>query len=107
MKEINALSQSQRKIVLEKSINFIVQYVKKHDITIKHILEPSCGSCEFIKYIYYVFDKFESVDGVEFNKKIYDSLTTENDKVKRMLASKQFYKDHPDLKPERKAKKQQ
>ena len=39
-------------------------------------------------------------------KKIYDSLTTENDKVKRMLASKQFYKDHPDLKPERKAKKQ-
>ncbi len=60
--------------IIEKSINFIVQYVKKHDITIKHILEPSCGSCEFIKYIYYVFDKFESVDGVEFNKKIYDSL---------------------------------
>ena len=39
-------------------------------------------------------------------KKIYDSLKSENDKVKRMLASKEFYKLHPDLKPERKAKKQ-
>jgi hypothetical protein len=37
--------------------------------------------------------------------KIYDSLKSDNDKVKRMLASKEYYKLHPDLKPEKRPKK--
>jgi len=60
--------------IIQSSVNFIVNYIQKNNITLEHILEPSCGSCEFIKYIYYAFDKFKSVDGIEMNTKIYESL---------------------------------
>lgn len=46
-----------------------------------------------------------NIQNTEDYKKIYDSLKSENDKVRRMQASKEFYKLHPDLKPERKPKK--
>ena len=43
-------------------------------------------------------------DNKEFQK-IYDELKTENPKIKLMLASKQFYRTHPELKPEPRQKR--
>ena len=49
-------------------------------------------------------DKINIQDTDDY-KQIYESLKSENDKIKRMLASKQYYKKFPDRKPERKPKK--
>lgn len=40
---------------------------------IRHILEPSCGSCEVIKCIDKKYDGLR-ITGVEFNKQIYDNI---------------------------------
>ena len=39
----------------------------------KNILEPSCGSGEFISSLVKISDSV-NIDGVEFNSKIYDSI---------------------------------
>lgn len=47
----------------------IQQLVEKIPIQPKHILEPSCGSGEFI-----LFFKDKNITGIELNKKIYESI---------------------------------
>lgn len=42
---------------------------------IKKILEPSCGSCEFINYIDTIYNDIEII-GIEYNKIIYDNIKT-------------------------------
>ena len=46
-----------------------------------------------------------NIQNTDEYKTIYDSLKSDNDRIKRMLASKQYYKQFPDQKPERKPKK--
>ena len=41
--------------------------------TIKKILEPSCGSCEFINYIDTIFNDAE-ITGIEYNDTIFNSI---------------------------------
>lgn len=40
---------------------------------IKKILEPSCGSCEFINYIDSIYNNTDII-GIEYNKTIYDNI---------------------------------
>ena len=46
-----------------------------HNDKIKKILEPSCGSCEFINYIDTIYNDIEII-GIEYNKTIYDNIKT-------------------------------
>lgn len=64
---------------------------KKNNI--KTILEPSCGSCEFIKAIH---NKYQSVNttinitGIEFNKTIYEAIKDKYDKETISLLNENF-----------------
>ena len=59
--------------IIEKTVLFIINYVKDNNIVIKNVLEPSCGSCEFIKYIDNYIENI-NIYGVEFNDLIYDKI---------------------------------
>tara|TARA_Y100000389_G_scaffold178316_1_gene191381 strand:+ start:7818 stop:9263 length:1446 start_codon:yes stop_codon:yes gene_type:complete len=54
---------------VKSDIDFILS-IKKD---IKNILEPSCGSCEFINYIDYKINS-KNIDCVEFNETIYNNI---------------------------------
>lgn len=59
--------------IIKTDVDFIFSKKKKKDI--KNILEPSCGSCEFINYL--IFNckiKNTNIDCVEFNDTIYDNI---------------------------------
>ena len=64
---------------INNNIKFLVPYMKN----IKTVLEPSCGSCEFINLL---SNKYPHLDiiGIEYNKTIYDAIkdvATENIKL--------------------------
>tara|TARA_B000000475_G_C16004135_1_gene450152 strand:- start:1265 stop:2461 length:1197 start_codon:yes stop_codon:yes gene_type:complete len=56
--------------IIAKMIKVLFPYFKN----ITNILEPSCGSCEFIQR----FERFSrfKIDGIEFNETIYNSIKT-------------------------------
>jgi DNA (cytosine-5)-methyltransferase 1 len=54
-------------------IKLSIENIKEYNKDIKIVLEPSCGSCEFINYIDKNF-KDIIINGIEFNKTIYDSI---------------------------------
>ena len=58
---------------VDKNIELLKPYFKN----IKTILEPSCGSCEFIIALYSKFKKLK-ITGIEFNKEIYDEIVSIN-----------------------------
>lgn len=62
---------------IQKNIEFLSHYIKNG----MSVLEPSCGSCHFI---FSLLEKYDlNISGVEFNKKIFDSITKyETDKVR-------------------------
>ena len=41
--------------------------------TISSVLEPSCGSCEFISYLDKIYENI-SICGIEYNKIIYNEI---------------------------------
>ena len=62
---------------IQKNIEFLSPYIKNG----MSVLEPSCGSCHFI---FSLLEKYNlNITGVEFNKKIFDSIAKyETDKVR-------------------------
>ncbi len=62
---------------IQKNIEFLSPFIK-NGIS---VLEPSCGSCHFI---FSLLEKYDlNITGVEFNKKIFDSIAKyETDKVR-------------------------
>lgn len=55
--------------IIKISIDNIIKY--KNNII--NILEPSCGSCQFIDYIDNIFNNV-NISGIELNKTIYDNI---------------------------------
>jgi adenine-specific DNA-methyltransferase len=55
---------------IQKNLNFLRPFMKK----IKRVLEPSCGSCEYIIQINELFDRDVDITGIESNNLIYDSI---------------------------------
>jgi len=55
-------------------VNQIIQGVQLYDINIMNVLEPSCGSCEFITQLHTLLPN-ASIDGVEYDKQIYDKIS--------------------------------
>ena len=56
-----------------KTINKIIEYLEPYMINIKEVLEPSCGSCEFITHLNNIYDNI-NITGIELNQVIYDSI---------------------------------
>jgi type I restriction-modification system DNA methylase subunit len=57
-----------------EDVKVIVKEVMKHKPTIKTVLEPSCGSCEFIRYIDEIKSTNLQIDGYETNKTIFKEI---------------------------------
>jgi type I restriction-modification system DNA methylase subunit len=55
--------------IVKLTIDSLIKYNKN----IVNILEPSCGSCQYIDYIDSVL-KNTNITGIEYNKTIYDSI---------------------------------
>lgn len=54
-------------------IKLTISIINNDNNKIKKILEPSCGSCEFINYIDSIYNNTEII-GIEYNKTIYDNI---------------------------------
>ena len=59
--------------IIETSLQRITKYTDEHKLQVKTILEPSCGSCEFVSYIQKVFPEAQ-MDAVEKNAYIYSKI---------------------------------
>jgi len=63
--------------------------------SIKNILEPSCGTCEIVKFCDSHYNNVE-IDAVEFNDKIYDAIKDLTFKNKVAIVKRDFIKFKPD-----------
>ena len=61
------------KNIIQLIITFITNYIDNHNLNIKTILEPSCGSCEFIYALDSTFPNIE-IDGIEYINDIYKNI---------------------------------
>ena len=59
--------------IIKQSICFIKNYLKDNNQTINTILEPCCGSCEFIEILNKNFQK-QQIIGVENNNYIFQNI---------------------------------
>jgi len=78
---------------IHKNLKILKPYMKN----IKTILEPSCGTCEFITALRETFPNINAtITGIEFNKIIYDSISHLNKQNIRIL-NKDFLKYSEDV----------
>ena len=69
--------------IIKRMCKSVKKYEEKYDINIKSILEPSCGTCEFVNYIDKIRDNV-SIKCIEINETIYEDIRKikyENDVV--------------------------
>ena len=81
--------------ISRKNIEVIKQIVTSNSnsntsITIKTILEPSCGSCEYINILKDEFTNAKIV-GIEYNKTIYESIKNLYDKKSKITIKNEDY----------------
>tara|TARA_B100000929_G_scaffold281244_1_gene260069 strand:+ start:1647 stop:3023 length:1377 start_codon:yes stop_codon:yes gene_type:complete len=60
--------------IVKKTVNDVLKYVKLNKLKFNNILEPSCGSGEFIDYLEKKV-KNKTIDCVELNKTIFDEVS--------------------------------
>lgn len=56
-----------------ETVTKIIKMLKSYKIDVKQILEPSCGSCEFINRLVKDFPN-SKITGIEYNNVIFDSI---------------------------------
>ena len=61
------------KVIIEKLTNSVIKIANDNNIIIKDILEPSCGTCEFVNYIDAILNDVK-IDAVEYNFNIFKRL---------------------------------
>jgi len=59
--------------IISSLFSIVLNHLENDKSSIKKILEPSCGTCEIINYCDMILDNVE-IDGIELNKKLYDSI---------------------------------
>ncbi|MAD57217.1 MAG: hypothetical protein CMK44_01410 [Porticoccus sp.] len=59
--------------IIKKSCDIVFEYCAKNNIKINDILEPSCGSCEYIKHLDNITDDV-IIDGIEYDDTIYENI---------------------------------
>ena len=81
------------KSIIEKLLKSCENEIKKVKQTSKYkILEPSCGSCEFIKYLENMDIKNLQIDCIEKNKEIYEEIKKIDFKNKVSITNEDFLK---------------
>jgi hypothetical protein len=70
------------KSIITKLHNSVSEYTSTNNLSIKKILEPSCGTCEIVKFCDVAYSGVE-IDAIEFNDTVYNSIKdlTFNNKV--------------------------
>jgi len=61
------------KVIIEKLTNSVIKIANDNNIIIRDILEPSCGTCEFVNYIDTILNDVK-IDAVEYNFNIFKRL---------------------------------
>lgn len=79
------------KCIIQKMISSILRFVALQTIIIRDILEPSCGTCEIIKYIDTTWSNVQ-LTGVELNDTIFGSIKDSAFKNKVTLINGDFLK---------------
>ena len=65
---------------VKKNIEYLKPYMK--DTNMKEVLEPSCGSCEYLLYLSETY-KHLHITGIELNKTIFESIKSiQNSNIK-------------------------
>jgi hypothetical protein len=85
--------------ISRKNIALIKQIVDSNTNTplhIKTILEPSCGSCEYINLLKDEF-KDAKIIGIEYNKTIYESIKNLYDKKSKITIKNEDYLNYTNL----------
>ena len=59
--------------IIHRLTNSVLDHLGDNKSNIKRILEPSCGTCEIVKYYDSIF-KDVTIDAIEFNDKIYNAI---------------------------------
>ena len=59
--------------IIKRAAEIIQRYTADNGITIRKVLEPSCGSCEFIQYLDRTMDGI-SIKGIELNDTIFAAI---------------------------------
>lgn len=91
-KKNNGIFFTPHKTIMD-NLNILNPYMKN----IKRVLEPSCGSCEYIMLLNKVYGEL-SIDGIEFNKTIFDTIKDNNieiqDKINLLNYNYLLYDDN-------------
>jgi hypothetical protein len=61
------------KDIIEKLTDTVMKIANENSINIDYILEPSCGTCEFVNYIDKMYNNIK-IDAVEYNFNIFKRL---------------------------------
>jgi len=59
--------------IIEDAINIVKNHCEKNNKNIKRILEPSCGSCEFIMKLNNLYEDVR-IDGIEYVPEIFEKI---------------------------------
>lgn len=59
--------------IIQKLISSTLRFIVLQTIIIRNILEPSCGTCEFIKYIDSTWSNVQ-ITGIELNETVFQSI---------------------------------
>ena len=73
--------------VIKLTIERIKYFEENNNLIINNILEPCCGSCEFVLFLDDYF-KNKEIDGIENNKDIYNKIKDIS------LKNNKFYIEH-------------
>jgi tRNA1(Val) A37 N6-methylase TrmN6 len=77
--------------IVKKTVDKILKYSSNNNIKIKTVLEPSCGSGEFINYIDKKFNNID-ISCIEYNKTIFNSVKKIKSKNNIKFYNKDFLK---------------
>lgn len=61
------------KVIIEKLTNSVLKIASENNIIINNILEPSCGTCEFVYHFDNIYNNIK-IDAVEYNFNIFKRL---------------------------------
>ena len=80
--------------IIDNTIMTVAQYCENNNKTIKRILEPSCGSCEFIKRLSEHYGEDVHIDGIEYVSEIFEKIKNSEfgDKKNIRLLNEDFLK---------------
>ena len=71
-------------------INIIIERINKENITINRVLEPSCGSGEFLDVIDQTY-KDKDITGIEFNNTIFENIKNKTYEANQLTLINQDY----------------